>query len=221
MINTAIFDFDGTLGDTLGLCIESFRRAVRELSGRTLSDADIERNFGPDDLGVIQRLLPDHPDLHEQGRQLFLRHYADLHATLAPAPFPGTVELLRSLQEQGIKLAMVTGKRIESAEISLRFFHLNEFFPILETGAPHGGIKPECIHRALERLNATREDAIYIGDTLYDIDACRTVPIRILSAGWAPGTDVATLQARQPDYLLTRFEDLEAFFKEHSGENGN
>ena len=112
---------------------------------------------------------------------------------------------------------MVTGKRRESADISLRFFHLSEFFPILETGSPEGGIKPACIKRALERLNSSTEEAIYIGDSPTDVDACREVPIRILAAGWAPGTNVKGLEERQPEFLLTRFEDLDAFFREHAG----
>lgn len=142
MIKTAIFDFDGTLADTIPLCREAFRRAVRELDGRTLTDEEIERQFGPDDLGVIQRLLPGKPELHEKGRELFLRYYRELHPELAPTPFPGAAGLLHALRSRGIRLAMVTGKRLESAEISLQFFHLAEFFPILETGSPEGGVKP-------------------------------------------------------------------------------
>ena len=148
MIKTAIFDFDGTLADTIPLCREAFRRAVRELDGRTLTDEEIERQFGPDDLGVIQRLLPGKPELHEKGRELFLRYYRELHPELAPTPFPGAAGLLHALRSRGIRLAMVTGKRLESAEISLQFFHLAEFFPILET-APEGGVKPDRIRRAL------------------------------------------------------------------------
>lgn len=43
MIKTAIFDFDGTLADTIPLCREAFRRAIRKLDGRILTDEEIER----------------------------------------------------------------------------------------------------------------------------------------------------------------------------------
>ncbi|MCD8065067.1 HAD family hydrolase [Akkermansia sp.] len=220
MIKTAIFDFDGTLADTIPLCREAFRRAVRELDGRTLTDEEIERQFGPDDLGVIQRLLPGKPELHEKGRELFIRHYRELHPELAPSPFPGTAEMLSGLRSRGVRLAMVTGKRLESAEISLQFFHLTEFFPILETGSPEGGVKPDRIRRALNRLDFSAGEAIYTGDSPADVDACRAVPIRILAAGWAAEADVKGLEERRPDYLLTRFEDLDRFFREHDGNEG-
>ena len=151
MIKTAIFDFDGTLADTIPLCLEAFRRAVNDLDGRVLTDREIERNFGPDDLGVIRKLFPGKPEWHERGRELFIHYYQELHAEMAPAPFAGTVELLHSLRNSGIRLAMVTGKRRESADISLKFFHLDGFFPVLETGSPEGGVKTDRINRALER----------------------------------------------------------------------
>lgn len=138
MIKTAIFDFDGTLADTIPLCREAFRRAIQKLDGRILTDEEIERQFGPDDLGVIQKLIPGKPELHERGRELFIHYYRKLHADLAPAPFPGTAELLSTLRNLGIRLAMVTGKRLESAEISLQFFHLSEFFSYSGNRLPGG-----------------------------------------------------------------------------------
>ena len=137
---------------------------------------------------------------------------------MAPAPFPGTVELLHSLRNSGIRLAMVTGKRRESADISLKFFHLDGFFPVLETGSPEGGVKTDRINRALERLGASAREAVYIGDSPSDVDACRAVPVRIIAAGWAPGADVKGLEERCPDWLLTRFEDLEPFFRKHAAD---
>ena len=218
MIKTAIFDFDGTLADTIPLCLEAFRRAVNDLDGRVLTDREIERNFGPDDLGVIRKLFPGKPEWHEHGRELFIHYYQELHAEMAPAPFPGTVELLHSLRNSGIRLAMVTGKRRESADISLKYFHLDGFFPVLETGSPEGGVKTDRINRALKRLGASAREAVYIGDSPSDVDACRAVPVRIIAAGWAPGADVKGLEERRPDWLLTRFEDLEPFFRKHAAD---
>lgn len=195
MIKTAIFDFDGTLADTIPLCREAFRRAIQKLDGRILTDEEIERQFGPDDLGVIQKLIPGKPELHERGRELFIHYYRKLHADLAPAPFPGTAELLSTLRNLGIRLAMVTGKRLESAEISLQFF-ICPNFSYSGNRLPGGRRKPDRIKRALSRLNAVASEAIYIGDAPTDVDACRSVPIRILSAGWAAEADIKGLREK-------------------------
>ncbi len=215
MIKTAIFDFDGTLADTPPLCYEAFRRSVHDLVGITPTDSEVEACFGPDDLGVIQLLIPNRPDLHEQGRALYVKHYAELHEQLAPAAFKGAAELLKYLQDNGIQLAMVTGKAIETADISLRFYGLNDFFPVVETGSPTGGVKPDRIRSAMARLKADPDSTIYVGDAPTDVDACRQVGIRILAAAWGPNVALEALKARNPDYLLTRFADLKDFFKQH------
>ena len=51
-------------------------------------------------------------------------------------------------------------------------------------------------------------------------NVCLAVPIRIRAAGWAAEADVKGLEERKPDYLLTRFEDLDRFFREHDGNEG-
>lgn len=184
-----------------------------------MTDEEIERQFGPDDLGVIQRLLPGKPELHEKGRELFLRYYHELHPELAPTPFPGAADCCTPCAAAA-SVWPCHRQTLESAEISLQFFHLAEFFPILETGSPEGGVKPDRIRRALDRLDSSAGEAIYIGDSPTDVDACRAVPIRILAAGWAAEADVKGLEERKPDYLLTRFEDLDRFFREHDGNEG-
>ena len=83
---------------------------------------------------------------------------------------------------------------------------------------PEGGVKTDRINRALKRLGASAREAVYIGDSPSDVDACRAVPVRIIAAGWAPGADVKGLEERRPDWLLTRFEDLEPFFRKHAAD---
>lgn len=128
MIKTAIFDFDGTLADTIPLCREAFRRAIQKLDGRILTDEEIERQFGPDDLGVIQKLIPGKPELHERGRELFIHYYRKLHADLAPAPFPGTAELLSTLRNLGIRLAMSQANAWKAQRYPSSFFICPNFF---------------------------------------------------------------------------------------------
>lgn len=219
MIKTAIFDFDGTLADTIPLCREAFRRAIQKLDGRILTDEEIERQFGPDDLGVIQKLIPGKPELHERGRELFIHYYRKLHADLAPAPFPGTAELLSTLRNLGIRLAMVTGKRLESAEISLQFFICPNFSYSgnrLPGGRrktrPHqtGSVPSECrrLRSHLYWRRPHRRGRMPI---------C-PYPHSLRRMGRGGGHQRP--QGKKPDFLLTRFEDLERFFREHHENEG-
>ncbi len=208
MILAVIFDFDGTLANTLPLCYESFRGAVKELVGREPSNEEIEKCFGPDDLGVIRLLLPQHPELHEKGKELFLQHYVARHAELADKVYPGVKEVLQALIDKGIKIAMVTGKAKESTEISLKHYGLESYFSIIGTGSPDGGIKPQKIKEVLMEMGLLAREALYVGDALSDIDACKQVPIQIASVGWGEGVNLEALKAKKTDYILQRIEDL-------------
>lgn len=88
MIKTAIFDFDGTLADTIPLCREAFRRAIRKLDGRILTDEEIERQFGPDDLGVIQKLIPGNRNCMNAAGNYLSTITASCTQTWLPPPFP-------------------------------------------------------------------------------------------------------------------------------------
>ena len=79
-----LFDLDGTLGDTLPLCIAAFREAIEPLAGRKLSDKDIIDQFGPSEEGTIMALIPQH---YDEGMARYIEAYTRLHP-MCPAPFP-------------------------------------------------------------------------------------------------------------------------------------
>lgn len=211
MYRAAVFDLDGTLGDTLPLCIESFRRAVCDLDGRTLEDGDISRHFGPSDLGVIERLFPDRPDLVRPGMERMLCHYRELHRSMAPAPFDGVAGLLGTLRERGVVLGMVTGKCMETAIMTLKEFGIWEYFPMVEPGSPRRVIKGECLLRIADHYGLEPSDIIYAGDSVTDIDACREAGVPIAAAAWAATADPDALAACRPDFLFTSFDEFADF----------
>ena len=59
-IKGLIFDLDGTIGNTLPLCIQAFRQSIEPLAMKKLSDQDIIATFGPSEEGTIQTLIPEH-----------------------------------------------------------------------------------------------------------------------------------------------------------------
>ena len=151
-IKAVIFDLDGTLANTLPLCIRAFRQSIEPLINRSVSDAEIVATFGPSEEGTIMALAPDH---YEKGVSDYLRFYESLHNT-CPTPFEGINDLLVELQNKGVHLAMVTGKGKHSTDISLNYFKLTNFFEIIETGSPNGSRKAEGIQTILKTLGKER-----------------------------------------------------------------
>lgn len=202
-----IFDLDGTLCDTLPLCIAAFKKALRPFAGRDLSDAEIYSAFGPSEEGVIRRLFPDR---YDAAIAAFFHCYRDLH-DMCPAPFPGIVDLLGELRRRGVVLALVTGKGIHSAEISLERLGLAGFFADVEAGSPDGPRKPAGIAAVLSRYGLRPEEAVYIGDVVSDITAARRTGVAVYSVAWASTAKPDALAAAGPDRLFASVADFARF----------
>src|SRR4051794_19077537 len=119
-IKGVIFDLDGTLANTLPLCIQAFRQSVEPLINKPVTDEEIIATFGPSEEGTIMALAPDY---YDQGVADYLHYYKNLH-NLCPVPFENIKDLLIVLKHKGVRIAMVTGKGKQSTAISLQHFEL-------------------------------------------------------------------------------------------------
>ncbi|PTQ96873.1 phosphoglycolate phosphatase/pyrophosphatase PpaX [Mucilaginibacter yixingensis] len=200
-----IFDLDGTIADTLPLCIAAFRKSVEPLLGKAISDDDIIATFGPSEEGTIRKLIPQY---EKAGVAAYLQHYEELHHT-CPVPFPGITQLLDWLATENVPLAMVTGKGMDSTRLSLKQFGLSKYFDILETGSPEGPNKVNGIRSVLKRLNVDVQDALYVGDAPSDIKYCKEIGEPIAAAAWATTTNLSELQPLNPDFLFTSVDDFQ------------
>jgi HAD superfamily hydrolase (TIGR01549 family) len=199
-----IFDLDGTLGNTLPLCIATFRQAIEPLAARTLTDAEIIATFGPSEEGTIRALAPNH---FEAGVSDYLRHYEALHH-ICPEPFPKIIDLLTDLKDRGVRLGLVTGKGPKSAWISLHRFGMADIFELVEAGDPDGPRKVEGIRHILAQWQMEPSEVVYIGDAPSDVTAARTAGIGVVGAAWAETTEQELLAAEKPDALLLTVEEL-------------
>ncbi|MGG1880737.1 HAD family hydrolase [Paenibacillus cisolokensis] len=204
-----IFDLDGTLGNTLPLCIAAFKASIEPLAGRSLTDQEIIATFGPSEEGTVQALIPDH---YDQGVEDYLKAYRELHH-MCPAPFPGIAALLDQAQANQVALALVTGKGARSTEITLDLFGIRSYFRVIETGSPHGPRKVEGIQHVLQQLDVKPEDALYVGDTPSDIESSRTAGIPVAAAAWADTSDAEQLRSYHPDQLFTTIDDFKQYIE--------
>jgi phosphoglycolate phosphatase-like HAD superfamily hydrolase len=206
-IRGVLFDLDGTLGNTLPVCIGAFRKAIEPFAGRELSDAEIIGTFGPSEEGTVHVLAPGHA---AEALAAYLHHYAILHDSCTE-PFSGVTEMLTDLKARGVRLALVTGKGQGSADITLERLNLASYFEHIEVGSPLGPRKSECITEILTRWGMEPTEAIYVGDAPSDIPSARKAGTYAIAAAWAATAEPDLLQAEQPDALFTTLSDFESW----------
>jgi phosphoglycolate phosphatase-like HAD superfamily hydrolase len=203
-IKAVIFDLDGTIADTLPLCIAAFKQSIEPLLGKKISEEEIIATFGPSEEGTIRKLIPLHEDA---GVKAYLQHYEQLHY-MCPFPFVGIKELLETLNSEGVQMAMVTGKGIHSTRLSLKQFGLAHYFKIIETGSPDGPNKVNGIRSVLSRMQLTANDSIYVGDAPSDIRYCKEISIPIAAAAWASTADATQLKKLNPEWLFNSLDEF-------------
>lgn len=204
MYKGVIFDLDGTIANTLPLCIEAFRRSIEPLTNRRLSDEEIIATFGPSEEGTIMALAPD---FYQLGIDSYLKFYEELHP-MAPEPFEGIKALITSLKSK-CRIAMVTGKGVHSTRISLKAFGMADLFEVVETGSAKGPRKAAGIRAVLEHWNfSAGNDILYVGDAPGDISASREAGIPIAAVAWASTSDAQALAALHPDYLFNTVREF-------------
>lgn len=203
-IKGVIFDFDGTLADTLPLCIRAFRSSIEPHLGRLVSDAEIMATFGPAEQGTIKALIPH---AYDEGVATYLTHYEQYHADY-PDLFPGIQALLDELQTKQVQLALVTGKGETSAAVSLRFYQLTHYFSAFGYGDLSTNSKTGNINRIVAAWDLPPGSVLYVGDAPSDIVACRQAGVPIAAAAWASTAEPVALAQLAPDAL---FESVDLF----------
>lgn len=203
--STVLFDLDGTLIDTNELILRSFAHTSQVHLGRPWTKEELLPYFGLPLREQLQRLAPGRV---EELLATYSRFNEAEHDRLA-RPVPQARRVLYALQQNGLKLGVVTSKRRHLAERALRRFRLLTYLQVVvccEDTERHK-LYPEPILLALERLEARAADALFLGDTPYDLQAGKAAGVRTAAVAWSllPREQLA---AWRPDFWLSRLVDL-------------
>lgn len=197
---TFIFDFDGTLAETIVPTLDAIQDAFKAKGIPVPSVEKIKSTFGAQELGIFKMLAEENA---EELFQEYLKIFTKICEDKIVKPFDGIVQALETLQERGIQMHLVTGKSRESADISLDKMGLRKFFKNIECGGMTGSVKTEKIKKILAEYKLNPNDVYYIGDIPRDVEDARNAGIHPLSAAWSNIASIEDLKKVNPEQIFT------------------
>lgn len=124
MFKVVAFDMDGTIADTIPMCIKAFRNSVSPYTDHELSEEEILHTFGLNEIGMVKAVVNQN---WESAIEDFYFQYESLHNEVT-GTFPGILNLLSFLKEKNIIIALITGKGRKSCTITLEKLGLSKKF---------------------------------------------------------------------------------------------
>ncbi len=207
-VNTIIFDFDGTVADTNKLIIDSWQHTYRVLTGKEQDEEILKATFGEPLAISLENAFPNVPV--EESIDIYRKHQLQIYEDLIE-PFDGMTNLIKLLKEKGYKVGLLTSRLRPSTMIGLEKFGIVPYFDSIITheDCPKHKPDPEPMFIALERLEAKPEEAIMIGDSLFDIRCAHNAGVKAALVSWAVALSNPPTEGKdKPEYILDKAEDL-------------
>ena len=207
MIKLVAFDLDGTIGDTIPMCIKAFRQAVSPYAGHLLTDREIVETFGLNEIGMIKSIVPEN---WEQALRDFYSLYEKLHYECSQ-PYEGIRELIAALRAKGFILALIPGKGERSCRITLNEFGMEHDFDEILTGSESENVKAQSLRLLLKKYDLLPAQCVYIGDAVSDVSEAGKAGVVCLSALWGTTAQAEELTRINADYIFETVGELKDY----------
>lgn len=206
-LQTALFDLDGTLIDSIRLILDSYHHTLTQhkLPGRT--DEEWLRGVGTP-LHVQFSEWRDSPEVLEAMIATY-REYNLKHHDRMVTVYPGVVDAIREIKAAGIQTGLVTSKNRQGAVKGLTLVGLEALMDVLVCADEVTNYKPhpEPVEKAVALLGADPRTTVYVGDSIHDMHSGRAAGVKTAAALWGPfGRN--HLESAAPDFWLETPGDL-------------
>jgi pyrophosphatase PpaX len=202
-----LFDLDGTLIDSGAIILASMRHAVTTVLGRDIPDEELGLSIGGQ--GIVAQMTAIDAEHADALLDAYRVHNDGLHETLEA--FDELVDLLPKLKAEGRQLGLVTAKRHRTVGLAFdRFPSLASAFDVVVAHEDTERHKPEPdpVLLAVEKLGASTEDAVYVGDSPFDIGAAKAAGVFAVAVGWGGIHPDERLLAEEPGAFVRTPEEL-------------
>ena len=206
---TAIFDMDGTILETLEDMCASVNVTMDHVGYSRRTMDEVRRFVGNGAAKLIERCMPAGAEDPKYPAALeFYRAYYDAHAQIKTGPYPGIPELLNKLSREGVRLAVVSNKPDEAVRaLTERYFP--GVFPVAIGNRDGWATKPapDSVYEAMCLLGARRESTVYVGDSDVDVDTAHNAGLDSVIVTWG-FRDEDFLRAHGAQHLAHNADEL-------------
>jgi pyrophosphatase PpaX len=177
-----LFDLDGTVVDTGAIILASMRHAAETVLGRQYSDTQLLAAVGGPGLEAQMHALD--PTRVDELVRVYRAHNEPLHDTISICE--GMDVVLDRLRDRGHRLGVVTAKRRATVDLAFARIPIEHLFETVVGGdettehKPH----PAPLLLALERMGAAPEEAAYVGDSPFDMQAAKAAALYAVGVSW-------------------------------------
>lgn len=203
-----LFDLDGTVLDTLDDLTDSMNYTLQLFNAPKRSKLDIRRFLGHGIRNLTEKSFEGTNVDIDEAFETFKSYYA-AHSDIKTKPYEGMIELLQLLKSKGNKLALVSNKAdsvvkelVDSMFKGLFDFVLGQSDDIKKKPAP------DMVELAINSLNMTKEESVYIGDSEVDLETAKNTGIDCIAVSYG-FRDYDELIKLNPKYLVQSVKELD------------
>ncbi|MCT7984833.1 HAD-IA family hydrolase [Laspinema sp. A4] len=202
-VRIILFDFDGTIADTLDSIVKITNRLAGEFGYKKTTQEDVEYMRNMNSMQIIKTSgIPIF-------KVPFLLQMVKLelnHEIQNLKPIPGILEALQHLSNKEYKLGIVTSNSLENVKGFLERNEMSKLFSFIHAGSTLFG-KNKAIKNFLKKEGVSPEKVIYVGDETRDIEAARKAKIKVIAVSWGFNSK-AVLSKHNPDLAINKPQDL-------------
>lgn len=204
-----IFDWDGTLVDSIGRIVESISVAAARCDLPSLDENAIRAIIG---LGLPEAIAMLYPHVKDaRTAEAFRRAYADHYLMLESepsVPYPGVASALQRFRDQGYLLAVATGKGRRGLDRVIAEQGWHELFDVTRC-ADETASKPDplMIEEILSHCRVEPQRALMIGDSVFDLEMARRAGVDSVAVAYG-AQPIEALRACSPSLAINRFSEL-------------
>ncbi len=204
----AIFDWDGTILDSIDTIVNSVHGAARDLNLSILDNQTVKNIIG---LRLDTAISQLYPALSAEELRVFLENYTKhfhLLEKTTPNLYPNVLETLQQLRDANILLAVATGKSRVGLDRILNTLGLTDFFDATRCADETAGKpNPKMLYELLTQFNLHPKDAIMVGDASFDLHMANNAGMDCIGVSYGAQT-VSSLKNYSPKHIINQFNEL-------------